>query len=56
MNISRSFGMVLGIVVGLILCILIFKYVNTNHKVKTEYDERQQVIREKDIKSLSMQP
>ncbi len=47
MNISKSFGMGFGIMVGLLLCVLIFKYVNTNHKVKTEYDERQQAIRGK---------
>ena len=47
MNISKSIGMVFGIVIGLVICVIIFKYANTNHKTKSEYDERQQAIRGK---------
>ena len=47
MNIFRSTGFVAGVLVGLILVVIIFKLANTNHKVKTEYDERQREIRGK---------
>ena len=33
-----------GIVVGLLICVLLFIFANKNHKVKTEYDERQKAI------------
>lgn len=36
-----------GFVVGLILSLVIFKLANTNHKVNTQYDERQMKIRGK---------
>jgi len=45
MNIYSSFGVVIGLIVGLIIAVICFKYANTNHKAKTEYDERQKVIR-----------
>ena len=47
MNVFKSAGFVIGIVIGLIACVVLFKISNTNHKSKTEYDERQQVIRGK---------
>ncbi len=31
--------------IGLIICVIIFKAINTNKKMKTEYDERQQKLR-----------
>lgn len=40
---SSSF--VIGIMLGLILCVLIFKAFNKNHKAKTQYDERQEALR-----------
>ncbi len=47
MNIFRSAGVAVGIVVGLILCVILFKVANTDNKTKTEYDERQKLIRGK---------
>lgn len=34
----------IGIIVGLLICVLLFIFANKNHKVKTEYDERQKAI------------
>ena len=45
MNIFKSFGVVIGILIGLIICVFLFKYANKDHKAKTEYDERQKEIR-----------
>ena len=45
MNISASFGVAVGILVGIIIVIICLKLTNKNHKVKTEYDERQLIIR-----------
>ena len=50
MNIYKSSGIAMGIALGLVICFIIFKYANNNHKVRTEYDERQQVIRNKGYK------
>lgn len=36
---------ILGFVIGLILCIVIFRFFNSNKKAKTEYDERQELVR-----------
>ncbi|MBQ6509226.1 MAG: hypothetical protein IJI07_07120 [Flexilinea sp.] len=45
MNIYKSIGIASGIVFGLIICFIVFKFANKDHKAKTAYDERQQVIR-----------
>lgn len=45
MNIFASYGAATGILVGLIIAVILFKFANTNHRTKTEYDERQKVIR-----------
>ena len=50
MNIYKSSGIAMGIALGLVICFIIFKYANNNHKVRTEYDERQRVIRNKGYK------
>lgn len=47
MNIFAASGVVVGMLVGVILIVVLFKFANTNHVVKTEYDERQQVLRYK---------
>ena len=47
MNIYKSIGVVSGIMIGLIICVILFKFANRDHKAKTEYDERQQEIRGK---------
>jgi len=40
-----TIGLICGIVFGLILALLIAKYANTDGKCKTEYDERQKIVR-----------
>ena len=45
MNIYASAGVVVGIIIGMIACVLIFRFANRNHKMKTEYDERQKELR-----------
>ena len=50
MNIYKSTGILSGILLGLIICFIVFKFANNNHKVRTEYDERQRVIRNKGYK------
>lgn len=43
--IGKGVGFIIGITVGIIFCVLIFKKLNNNNKVKTEYDERQKAVR-----------
>ena len=45
MNIAKSAGMAVGLIVGILLVVVLSKAANKDHRVKTEYDERQQVIR-----------
>ena len=45
MNIAKLLGFSIGIIVGIVLAIIIFMKANKNGKVKTEYDERQTLIR-----------
>lgn len=42
---SYSFGFAVGILVAIIICVVLFKLLNTDKKIKTQYDERQQEIR-----------
>ena len=51
MNIYKSIGIASGIVIGLIIGFIFFKLANKDHKVKTQYDERQQVIRGRGYKA-----
>jgi len=43
MNTAALIGVITGIIVGIILVMIIFKFANSNGKIKTEYDERQQL-------------
>ncbi len=45
--IGRSLGAAVGILIGIVLVVIIFKIANKNHKVKSEYDERQEIARGK---------
>ena len=47
---ARGLGAITGAIIGLILCIVIFKICNKNNKVKSEYDERQEAIRGRGFK------
>ena len=41
----RAVFLAIGIMVGLIFCVVIFKFANKDHKIKTEYDERQKALK-----------
>ncbi|MCR5503644.1 MAG: hypothetical protein K6F53_11610 [Lachnospiraceae bacterium] len=45
MNILTSVPVAIGLIVGILLCIVLFKYANRDHKAKTDYDERQKNLR-----------
>jgi len=47
---ASSFGFVIGLIVGLILVVCLFKYANKDGKIRTEYDERQKAVRGKAYK------
>ena len=47
---GRAFGLIFGIVVGLVLVAVLLRYMNTDHRMKTKYDEMQQAIRSKGYK------
>ena len=44
-ELGRSFGLAAGVCVGLIIALLALRYMNRDHKVKTEYDEMQKALR-----------
>ncbi len=47
MKLGISAALLLGLIVGLVIAAVLLKVANTNHRMKTEYDERQQLIRGK---------
>ena len=42
-----ALGVVIGLIIGFILVVVFLKFANKDNKAKTEYDERQKVIRGK---------
>ena len=50
MNMYRMAGMAIGIIVGIVICVILFKVLNKDKNVKTKYDERQEMIRNKSYK------
>ena len=42
-----SIGLAVGIIVGLIICVLLAKFGNKDGAVKSKYDERQEAVRGK---------
>ena len=48
---AESIGVVCGIIIGLIICLVIFRVCNKDKRLKSEYDERQLVIRGKAYKA-----
>ncbi len=44
-SMGRAAGAITGIILGLAVCYILFKRLNNDHKVKSEYDERQRLIR-----------
>ncbi|MCR5575651.1 MAG: hypothetical protein K6F56_01435 [Oscillospiraceae bacterium] len=47
---GRAFGILTGIIIGLVLVAVLLRYMNTDHKMKTQYDEMQQIIRNRGYK------
>lgn len=45
MEVVKTFGFVIMVLVVTLVCLAIFKFVNKDHKVKTEYDERQKALK-----------
>ena len=41
----RSVGLAVGVLVGLVIAVLLLRYMNRDHKVRAEYDEMQKNIR-----------
>lgn len=46
-NTGRMIGIAVGIMIGLIICLILYKLMNKDGKIKTQYDEMQQIIRGK---------
>lgn len=44
-NVTRAIGFIVGIVFSLVLIAVLMKIVNKNRKIRTEYDERQKLLR-----------
>lgn len=47
---AEVIGVICGIVVGLIICAIFFIATNSNHKMRTDYDERQDAVRGRSYK------
>ncbi len=45
MNTKVSVGMAIGLMCGLVIAVILLKIANKDHKVKTQYDERQEMIK-----------
>ena len=46
-DLGRSAALAVGVVVGLVIALILLRYMNRDHKVKAEYDEMQKIIRNK---------
>ncbi|MCR5831264.1 MAG: hypothetical protein K6G67_03860 [Lachnospiraceae bacterium] len=44
-NIGKAAGLATGIIIGLVCCVFVLKYMNKDKKLLTKYDERQQAAR-----------
>jgi len=49
-ELGRSIGLAVGVLVGLVLAFFLLRYMNRDHKAKTEYDEMQKSIRNQGYK------
>ena len=49
-ELGRSAGLAAGILVGLLFAFILMRYMNRDHKAKTEYDEMQKIIRNQGYK------
>ena len=50
MNAKVSVGVAIGLMVGLVISVILIKAANKDHKIKTQYDERQELIKGKGYK------
>ena len=46
-SIGKATGLAFGIAVGLLICVILFRYMNRDKKLRTKYDERQEAVRGK---------
>ncbi|MCR5673812.1 MAG: hypothetical protein K6F87_08895 [Lachnospiraceae bacterium] len=42
---GKSVGIATGIIFGLLICLILFRFINRDKKFKTKYDERQEAVR-----------
>ncbi len=47
LNVFKSTGVAAGIIVGLVICVVLFKFMNSDSRIATRYDERQKAVRGK---------
>ena len=46
-ELGRSAAWAVGVAVGLVIALILLRYMNRDHKIRTEYDEMQKAIRNK---------
>ncbi len=46
-ELGRSVALAAGVIVGLLIALILLRYMNRDHKVRTEYDEMQKSLRNK---------
>ena len=44
-NIGRMFGVISGVLIGLVIAVIMLRFVNKNKKMTAEYDEMQKLVR-----------
>ena len=49
-NSYAGIGFVFGLMFAAVICVILFKFANSDRRIKSEYDERQEVIRNKGYK------
>ena len=49
-DLGKTFGFSAGLIAGLVVAIVVIILLNKNHKLKSDYDERQEMIRGKSYK------
>ena len=46
-ELGRSVGLIFGVLIGLLIAVILLRFMNRDHRIKTEYDEMQKNIRNK---------
>ena len=49
-ELGRSVALAVGVLVGLVIAVILLRYMNKDRKVRTEYDEMQKIIRNQGYK------